>query len=134
MVVEQDMTAARNYAFSTLVFAELFRSFGARSLQRPFWSRTASTNIRLTLVVVASIALQVVIHHVPALQKVFGIGPISLQACAALLILGTVPLLLLELRKVARFAPYPGPTGRGARVNSGTPGHSEVADAAAPKQ
>jgi P-type Ca2+ transporter type 2C len=98
--IEGNLVAARNYAFSALVYAELLRSFGARSLDRPFWSRKALPNYRLVAVVVASIAAQILIQHTPALQRLFGIQPISAGTCLALLVLGTVPLMVLELRKV----------------------------------
>jgi len=99
LVVERNLVAARNYAFSALVFAELFRSFGVRSPDRPLWRRRGPGNLRLTLVVIVSVLLQIFIHHVPALQRLFGIEPISAAACAGLLALGTIPLLVLELRK-----------------------------------
>ena len=99
LVIEKNLPAARNYAFSALVFSELFRSFGVRSPIRPFWHRQGPGNIRLTLVVAASVLIQLVIHHFPPLQRVFGVAPISLIECAALLALGTAPFFILEIWK-----------------------------------
>jgi Ca2+-transporting ATPase len=56
--------------------------------------------MQLFVVVGASFALQLAIHHLPALQALFGTAPISLGQCVAWLVLGAVPLGVLELRKV----------------------------------
>ena len=71
-----------------------------RSPDRPFWTRSVFENTRLVAVIAASVLLQIARHHVPPLQSLFGIGPMSLQTCLQLLALGTVPLLVFELRKV----------------------------------
>ena len=63
---------ARNEAFSVLVFAELLRAFGARSATRTVWEVGLLSNLRLFGVVLASFGLQIMIHHVPALEGVFG--------------------------------------------------------------
>lgn len=60
------------------------------------------SNLRLFAVVTASFALQLAIHHTPALGRIFGIAPVSLAQCAAWIALGCVPLLVLEVRKVWR--------------------------------
>jgi Ca2+-transporting ATPase len=52
--------------------------------------------------VVASFALQLAIHHLPALQEIFGTSPISFGQCIAWLVLGSLPLCVLELYKVLR--------------------------------
>ena len=44
------------------------------------------------------------VHHVPALQTIFGTSPISLGQCAAWVALGSIPLLVLELRKVLQHS------------------------------
>jgi Ca2+-transporting ATPase len=51
---------------------------------------------------VASFALQLAIHHLSALQALFGTAPISLGQCVAWVGLGALPLCVLELRKVVR--------------------------------
>lgn len=99
LVLEQSLTAARSYAFSTLVFAEVLRSFGVRSPDRPLWKRSGPGNRYLTLVVAASIVLQVSLPHAPALRRLFGVEPLSITTCLGLLLLGMMPLLILEGRK-----------------------------------
>ena len=58
--------------------------------------------MRLLLIVAASFSLHLAIHHIPALQQLFGIEPVSPLQCAAWMGLGLMPLLALELRKVLR--------------------------------
>jgi Ca2+-transporting ATPase len=99
--IDTNLADARDAAFSTLVIAELLRAFGARSDTRTVWQMGLVSNMQLLVIVVASFALQLAIHHLPALQALFGTSPISLGQCAAWVGLGSVPLLVLELRKVA---------------------------------
>jgi Ca2+-transporting ATPase len=97
-----DVVSARNAAFSTLVFAELLRSFGARSDAKLVHEVGLFSNLRLFAIVAASFALQVWIHHSVPLGRLFRTKPISLGHCAVLIALGCVPLLVLEARKWAR--------------------------------
>ncbi|RIL03542.1 MAG: cation-translocating P-type ATPase [Proteobacteria bacterium] len=94
-----DVEAARNAAFSTLVFAELLRSFGARSATRLVHEIGLFSNLRLFAIVTASFLLQLAIHHEAHLARLFGTSPLSLSQCAAQIALACIPLLVLELRK-----------------------------------
>ena len=96
-----DVALARNAAFSTLVFAELLRSFGARSATRMIHEVGLFSNLRLVAIVGASFGLQLAIHHEPNLARLFGTSPLSLTQCLAQIALGCVPLAALELRKAA---------------------------------
>lgn len=101
---------ARNLAFSVLVFGELFRAFAARSPDRLLWEVGAFTNLRLLGVVVASVVLQLALHHFPWTRSVFQIGALSLADCALTLGIGLVPVSVLELAKLVRRAARPGKT------------------------
>ena len=96
---------ARNLAFSTLVFGELFRAFAARSDRLIFWRVGAFTNVRLLAVVVLSAMMQLAIHHIPATQQFFSIGAISLNDCLLSLGVGLIPVTILELAKLVRRPP-----------------------------
>ena len=98
----RDLVEARNLAFSVLVFGELFRAFAARSTTRVFWEVGAFTNLRLLGVVVFSVLVQIGIHHVPAAQAVFEIGPLSATDCALTLLVGLAPVTFIEVSKLAR--------------------------------
>jgi Ca2+-transporting ATPase len=95
-----DLAVARNAAFSTLVFAELLRAFGARSATRLVHEIGLLSNLRLLAIVSVSLGLQLVIHHEPNAARVFGTTPLSLTQCVAQIALGSIPLLALELRKI----------------------------------
>lgn len=97
-----DIQNARNAAFSVLVTAELLRSFGARSTSRTFLEVGPFTNLRLFLIVVVSFSLQVLIHHVPMLESIFGTEPITLRDCVLWGVLGAVPFASLELWKISQ--------------------------------
>jgi Ca2+-transporting ATPase len=96
-----DLEVARNAAFSTLVFAELLRSFGERSPTRLFFEVGIFSNLRLFAIVSVSFGLQLAIHHEPNLARLFGTTPLSFTQCATQIAIACVPLLVLELRKVA---------------------------------
>lgn len=100
----RDVSEARNLAFSVLVFGELFRAFAARSTTRPFWEVGAFSNWRLLVIVVFSVAMQLGIHHVPLVQRVFDVGPLSLADCVLTLTVALGPLSVIELAKLVRRA------------------------------
>ncbi|MGE0680244.1 MAG: cation-translocating P-type ATPase [Candidatus Binatia bacterium] len=99
---DNSVAQARNAAFSALVIAELLRSFGARSNEQPIWRIGLFSNMRLFVIVAASFALQLLIHHLPVLETLFGTEPISLAQCVAWIMLGTIPFLVLEVGKIVR--------------------------------
>jgi hypothetical protein len=55
---------------------------------------------KLGVIVMASFALQLALRALPPLRVLFGTTPLSLVAYVAWLLLGSVPLLALERRKV----------------------------------
>ena len=96
----RDLAEARNLAFTTLVFGELFRAFGARSKQQTFWQMGLFSNMRLFWVVAISVAVQLSIHHIPALQSLLKIGSLSLSDCLLTLTVGLLPLLVVDAWKL----------------------------------
>jgi len=98
------LTEARNLAFSALVFGELFRAFAARSTTRTFWEVGAFTNLRLLAVVLVSVFVQLGIHHIPATQRFFEIGALSLADCALTVLVGLCPVTIIEVLKLVRRA------------------------------
>ncbi len=98
----RDLTEARNLAFSVLVFGELFRAFAARSTTRVFWEVGVFTNVRLLGVVVFSVLMQLGIHHIPAAQALFEIGPLSAADCFLTLFVALGPVTAIEVGKLVR--------------------------------
>ena len=90
---------ARTHAFAVLVFAELLRSFGARSETKPVWRISLFTNINLAIVVAVSFGLQVWSHHNATLGRFLKTSFMPLADCFLLLAVGAIPLLVLEMVK-----------------------------------
>ena len=98
----RNLEEARNLAFTVLVFGELFRAFAARSATRLFWEMGAFTNVTLLGVVAVSGLLQIGIHHIPGTEQLFQIGTISLEDCALSMLIGLVPVSVVECSKLVR--------------------------------
>ncbi len=93
-----DIEGARTMAFTTLVLAQFFNCFNARSdvasaLPRLF------TNRLLWLAIGVSVALQVAVVHVPFLQEAFETSALSLGDWAMCAALASVVLWADEARK-----------------------------------
>ena len=58
--------------------------------------------MRLVVIVAVSFALQLAIHYWPVLETLFGTEPISFRQYVAWIVLGAMPLIVLELGKVLR--------------------------------
>ena len=91
---------ARTHAFAALVFAELLRSFGARSETRPIWRMNFLSNFNLIAVVAVSFGIQVWSHHNAMLAKFLKTSLMSFGDCLMILAVSTIPLLVIEARKV----------------------------------
>jgi P-type Ca2+ transporter type 2C len=98
--VSQEM--ARDHAFTALVYAELLRSFGARSETRSVWRVGLLSNLKLALVVLASMALTFWAPHNAWLGSFLKVEPMPVHHCLVLLVVGAIPLLVLEAWKLAR--------------------------------
>lgn len=98
----ESLAAARGSAFAVLVFAELFRSFGARSETKPIWLIPVFSNLNLVLVVGVSIGLQVWSQHNTSLGGFLKTPPMTYTECLRLIALGTIPLAILEGTKIIR--------------------------------
>ena len=96
------LATARGSAFAVLVFAELSRSFGARSETKPLWLIPLSSNLNLVIVVSISIGLQVWSQHNTAFGSFLKTPPMTFTDCLRLLALGTIPLAVLEGVKIIR--------------------------------
>ena len=98
----EPLETARASAFATLVFAELFRSFGARSATKPIWRISLFTNLNLLIVVAISLGIQVLSMHNSTLGGFLKTPNLPYADLILLMSAGVMPLLILELVKVAR--------------------------------
>ena len=97
-----DLAAARALAFDTLVFSELFRAFAARSPTRLFGQVGVFTNLRLIAVVALSLLVQIGLHQIGPLLRLFDLPARTTSGWLAALLLGLIPVTALELAKLAR--------------------------------
>nr|WP_238552804.1 cation-translocating P-type ATPase [Legionella oakridgensis] len=104
-LIDGDLIQAQDAAFSVLVTAELLRAFGARSDTKSIWQVGFFSNLRLFFIVSISFSLQVLIHHIPMLRELFGIESVSSIQCLSWILLGMLPLLVIEAQKWLRKAP-----------------------------
>lgn len=102
MLQRVDVSTARTYAFTVLVFAELIRAFGVRSESKPVWRIALSTNIKLVLVVVTSFAIQILSQHNDLMGRFLKTTGLPFQDCCILLAIATIPLVVLEIVKGVR--------------------------------
>jgi P-type Ca2+ transporter type 2C len=95
------ISEARTMAFTTLVLAQLYNCFNARS-DRASAFRQMFTNPLLWAAIGLSVALQVAVVHVPLLNDAFDTTPLSLGEWATCAALASAVLWADELRKLAR--------------------------------
>jgi Ca2+-transporting ATPase len=96
------LVEARSLAFSVLVFSEVLRSAASRDPDKVFWQVGAFSNLTLLGVMIASLFIQLGIHHIPWTARVFDIAPIAVNEWLAVLALALVPVSVLEVRKLLR--------------------------------
>jgi len=102
---QADVETARSYAFTVMVFAETLRAFGARSAARPVWRMPLFGNRNLLLVVAATVGLQLWSLNSPLLGGFLRIAPVPFTDGFLLLLLGSVPLMLMEVIKLISAKP-----------------------------
>jgi magnesium-transporting ATPase (P-type) len=119
-----NITEARTMAFTTLVLAQLYNCFNARS-DRVSAFHQMFANPLLWGAIALSVALQVAVVHVPLLNEAFDTSPLSLGHWAACAALASAVLWTDELRKLARRHLGPPRPGRGhaATAPEGRMGH-----------
>jgi Ca2+-transporting ATPase len=93
---------ARTFAFSTLVFGQVFMALAFRSHSKVLWEVGPFTNVRLLAVVAISILLQLGLLLIPATQRVFQLKTLSPWKEAGALLWGLAPISLIELAKLVR--------------------------------
>ncbi len=94
--------SARSAAFAVLVFAELLRSFGARSETKPIWRIPFFSNRPLIIVVAISFGLQIWSQHNETFGRFLKSSYLPLTDSLLIFGLAFIPLLALEMVKVVR--------------------------------
>ena len=101
------LAEARTFAFTTLVFSELLRVFGARSSVRLYWQVGVLSNLHVIWVVAVSALVQVALPYVPFTARLFDMVPLPPSAIAAAAVLGLVPVSAIELWKLTSVGRRP---------------------------
>ena len=96
------LASARTQAFTVLVYAELFRSFGNRSATKPIWHIPFLSNLNLVMVVAVSFGLQVWSHHSELFGRFLKSSPVPFAEGFWLFAVGMIPLVTLEIVKMMR--------------------------------
>ncbi len=90
---------ARTYAFITLIMAELFRSFSARSERSPVIKLGIFRNATLNKAILLCFVLMLAVIYVPFLDPIFGTIELSLMDWARILPLSLIPFAAAEIDK-----------------------------------
>lgn len=96
------LAAARTSAFSVLVFAELFRAFGARSETKSLLRVRPLLNLPLVFVVAVSVLVQLGIRQTTFIGRVLRTTQVPWIDRLWLIVLGCIPLVILEIVKAIR--------------------------------
>lgn len=100
-VLDAEDDGARTVAFATMVLAQLFMAFAARSLYRTVIGMGPFTNLYLVGGVLISFGLLLLVLYVPPLQEAFHTEVLGLREWVAVVGLASVPLLAIEGMKVS---------------------------------
>ncbi|MBC7543829.1 MAG: cation transporting ATPase C-terminal domain-containing protein, partial [Candidatus Sericytochromatia bacterium] len=93
---------------ATLVYAELMKSFSARSETRTIFEVGLFSNLKLLASVAVALVAQPWMHHSATLQAFFRTVSMSWFHCGMLVLVGMAPVLVLEVIKVIRRQVRPG--------------------------
>jgi len=100
-----DVETARTMAFTTLVLAQLFNCFNARSDRRSAFAGLL-TNRWLWAAIALSLSLQVAVVHLPVLNDAFGTTPLSATDWLVCIALASAVLWAAEARKLVGRRPW----------------------------
>lgn len=93
---------ARTFAFVTLILAELFRSYSARSEHLSVFKLGLFSNVTLNKAILLSLALLFVVIYVPFLDPIFHTVMLTWTDWAVILPLALIPFAAAEIDKVIR--------------------------------
>ncbi|MBY0518159.1 MAG: cation-translocating P-type ATPase [Bacteriovoracaceae bacterium] len=102
MLRTTDELTARTYAFSFLVFVELFRSFASRSETKTFFEMGVTSNVYHLIAVAIPISFQIFLHHSGYFLEVFKVTHLSWTSCLGMVAITLIPVTFLEMRKMLK--------------------------------
>jgi len=102
VMLPQGERLARTLAFTTLVFCEVLRAFAARSPRRVLWEVGLWSNALLVVVVLGTGLLQIALLEWAPARELFRLAPLSARQVGLAVLLGLIPVTLLEVGKLVR--------------------------------
>jgi magnesium-transporting ATPase (P-type) len=121
-----DIETARTMAFTTLVLAQLFNCFNARSDRRSAFAGLFA-NRWLWGAIALSLALQVAVVHLPVLNEAFGTTPLSATDWLICIALASAVLWAAEAKKLVD----PRPRGQASAIGRPTTSASRTSGSSA---
>ena len=97
------LTGARTMAFATLILAELFRAYSARSEHVSVFKLGIFSNKSMNLAVSVSALLLLFVIYIPVVNKVFDNIALPLLAWIPILILAIIPFSSSEIYKTIKY-------------------------------
>lgn len=97
---EEMLTMGRTYAFTTLILAELFRSFSARSERISIFKLGLFSNKILVKAFLFSLIMLFAVVYIPFLQPIFSTQTLGLSDWVIIAPLSLVPFVTAELIKI----------------------------------
>ncbi len=108
------LALGRSYAFTSMVFSQLFVALSARNGMTPLWRRNPLSNPYLIVVTGALILIQLTSHQSASFAHILQVAELSLHEEILLLAASATPMLLLELVKSASYFVASGEAGAAA--------------------
>lgn len=99
-----EQSVAQGYAFNLLVYLSLFRSLSCRSETKTYFQ--LKINPYHIVAVILPISLQLILENTLFFQNLFKISPLSLKEHLLLMLLGAIPVSLIEFNKLLRKKSY----------------------------
>lgn len=94
---------ARTLLFLMLVFLENFQVFNCRSEYRSVFKIPFRNNYFVVIAVIGAQIIQLIVSHIPFMQKVLDADPVNLEEWLMLFTLSVLLLLVMEIYKYLRF-------------------------------
>ncbi len=86
--------------FTTMVLSQLLHSFNFRSATSTVFSLNTFRNKWLVLAFFGSLATQLAIIYIPALEKLFHTEPLALEHWAVIVAAAVIPIVIIDITKV----------------------------------
>jgi P-type Ca2+ transporter type 2C len=93
---------ARTMLFTAIVLVQLLHAFDFRSDTRSIWSLESLRNRWLIAALIGSMALQMLVIYLPALQPIFATVPLGLSDWLAVILAALLPIIVIDVLKVTR--------------------------------